>query len=196
MSALKDKSMDTLDSEIGLVDVGVDYSELTRGVAVGVSLLIGLLVFGQKNGLLFLQLLGISFFGCGLLLCIKLYLCNKTVEKIELPNKKVWIEQFRKPGPAGVIPRYRVQVSHIDSPYGAPKRIQAFPFQQDNYFESLTEARKLALDLLELDQAFLDKSHVAFFFMHIRQERYVAAFAFFLVGIVLFCVGYGLSSVA
>lgn len=145
--------------KIKLVDVGVVFEG--GGVIFCLVFLFGTYFIPAEFRGWILVLVGLVLVASGCFVFFKIRRV-RNAEPIPCEVRIILVERFRRPGPAGVIPRFRIKVEMVGEGFDVK---QSFvPFSSDNYYENLEDALLDSSAAVELKVAYFDSIFGVFIF--------------------------------
>lgn len=157
------------------------------GIFVGVILLaIASFVTANNRGWILIAIGAIGLLWGGWVF-FKIYLIG--LSQI-IPGRvvEICIERFKKPGPAGVIPRYRIKM-RLEDCLAKKGRQAIFPFSADNYYENIVDAQNDVRMAQAINSVYF-QGFIGFFVINrVGARRVSEAWALIVSGVFLFLVG-------
>lgn len=178
---------DIINSQIKVVDVGVEFSHFW-GLPVGLLLIFMALIFGKQHGDVFFATCGFVLLMLSIFQVLRIF-SVKIAKKHSMKLEEITIELFKRPGPAGSIPRYRIMVK-ASLFKGDAKKIRTFLFNQDNYYENLSDATLMANAIKQSPQVFINFFGQFFVSNQVSKARKSEAVALFASSILIFAASY------
>jgi len=174
-------------NSIEIVDVGVIFGE-GSGVFFGLFVLFSAIFVPEEFRGWILFFIGLVLISIGVIVFFKIHRV-KNAKSIPGEVQKIRVERYRKPGPAGVIPRFRIKVEMSCEKLSA--RQYFLPFATDNYYESLDKALADSSVAINSKTIYYDRIFGLFIFNRVGLRNFSSGLAYVLSGALLIAAGYG-----
>lgn len=180
------QAMSVVNKKIKVIDVGVVFDG--GGVIFGFSLLFFVIFMPPEFRWLILSSVGVLLILSGLFVFFKMYRV-KNARPIPGELRGILVERFRRPGPAGVMARFRIKVEMVCE--GSDVKQSFVSFASDNYYEVLDDALLDLAAAVDLKSFYFDRIFGIFVFNRIGGKIFSSALALIFSGLILVFVGYG-----
>ena len=181
------KVMSKETNPIEIVDVGVIFRE-GSGIFFGLFALFGAIFVPAEFRGWILFFIGSVLILIGVIVLFKIHRV-KNAKSIPGEVQKIQVERYKNPGPAGVIPRFRIKVEMSCEKLSA--RQYFLPFADDNYYESLDAALSDSSVAVNLKTIYYDRFFGLFIFNRVGVRNFSSGLAYVLSGALLMTAGYG-----
>ena len=178
--------MTVINEKIKVVDIGVVFDG--SGAIFGFLPLLFVIFIPAEFRWLILLSIGTILVLSGVFIFFKIYRV-KNAKPIPGELREVFVERFRRPGPAGVMPRFRIKVEMVGE--GFDVRQSFVPFSLDNYYEVLDDALLDSAAAVDLKNFYFDRIFGIFVYNRIGCKIFSSALALIFSGVILMFVGYG-----
>lgn len=170
---------------IEVVDVGCEYAD-GIGIFIGIAIALSTLLVGRMHGGWLIAFIGLVLICCGAHRSFKIYRVRRSTAVVATV-RKVWVEKYKRPGYAGVIPRFRIKVS-LDAA-GLPNFQNYVAFDLDNGYVDESAAVAAAKKVLASSVAYHDGLFGVFAENRIGRDVVSSAWALGASGVLLVLIG-------
>lgn len=176
---------DLPEMSVEVVDVGHECTE-GIGVSIGFAIALSALLVGRMHGGWMIAFIGLVLICCGAHRLFKIYRVKRSAVVVATV-RKVWVEKYKRPGYAGVIPRFRIKVS-LDAAGSSDCR-NYVAFDLDNGYFDENVAVAAAKKVLASSVAYHDGLFGVFAENRIGRDVVSSAWALGASGVLLVLIG-------